>query len=248
MPGWCTYASHLENAPDVEIMCGGWNAKKPSAAGIWRQGHLLHFGFQPSPEDLNATGRAILTNSIHYIARFTEDRPIGETISVFSQRRRPEQRRYLESTMNRESVSSQAVADRFFHGELRKTIAGMEQVELAQWMCDNLAYLVPGEHGKFVRADDLAALEIDIASPSALDDLRSALDGEHADLAAGALARHVECGPEGADASEWKAYLESESPYLFFSEVAGYRFLLDPLAKKRGVPSKSLRGPARADR
>lgn len=248
MAGWCTYASHLEGAPDVEVMCGGWNAKKPSAAGIWRQGNLLHFGFQPAPEHLNAAGRALLANSIHYISRFTQDRPIGETVSVFSDRTRPEQRRYLTSTMSRENVSTKAVADRFFSGVLRDTIAAMEAVELAQWLGDNLAYLVPGDDGKFVRADDLAKLEIDITAPTALDALESALDGDRSDLAIAALARHVDAGPEKGDVGAWEAFLESESPHLFFSEVAGYRFLVDPLAKARGVPSESLRGPARADR
>ena len=229
-------------------MCGGWNAKKPSAAGIWRQGNLLHFGFQPSPEELNETGRAILANSIHYIARFTEDRPIGATVSVFSGRPRPEQRRYLKSTIASERATPRAVADRFFQGDLRETVAAMERADLTQWVSDNIAYLVADQEGKLVRADDLATLEIDIAAPDALEKLHGALDGEHADLAAAALERHVDSGPEVADVGQWKAYLTENAQYLFYSEVAGYRFLLDPLAQARGVPSANLRGPARADR
>jgi hypothetical protein len=36
-------------------------------------------------------------------------------------------------------------------------------------------------------------------------------------------------------------------PYLFASDTADYRWYVDPLAKRRGVPSAELRGPKRAD-
>jgi len=56
-------------------MCGGKNSKVPEYAAIWRQGHLLHFGFHQTPAELNTNGQSMLINSILYIARFTEDRP-----------------------------------------------------------------------------------------------------------------------------------------------------------------------------
>ena len=61
-PGWCSYAGQLQS-PDVEILCGGTNPKQSTAAGIWRQGHLMHFGFEPSPEEMNENGRALLCNA-----------------------------------------------------------------------------------------------------------------------------------------------------------------------------------------
>jgi hypothetical protein len=73
-PGWCTYSDTLDS-PETEVLCGGINHKTPAAA-IWRQGHLLHFGFDLSPAEMNETGQGLLINSIVYIARFTEDRPI----------------------------------------------------------------------------------------------------------------------------------------------------------------------------
>ena len=33
----------------------------------WRQGNLLHFGFEQSPAELNQNGRALLVNAIVYI-------------------------------------------------------------------------------------------------------------------------------------------------------------------------------------
>jgi len=83
-PGWCTYSTDFARNPDVEFFCGGVNHKTPTAAGLWRQGNLLHFGFEQSPSQLNEAGKQLLLNSIAYISRFTEDRPIAVTPSVFA--------------------------------------------------------------------------------------------------------------------------------------------------------------------
>ena len=82
-PGWCSY-SDVMDSPDIEVISGGINTKQPGAAAIWRQGHLLHFGFQPSPGELNETGRALLINSIVYIDRFTEDQALVQMPSPFA--------------------------------------------------------------------------------------------------------------------------------------------------------------------
>src|SRR5688572_5122584 len=82
--GWCTYSFDFARNPDVEFFCGGVNHKTPTAAGCWRQGHLLHFGFEQSPAELNDEGRHLLLNAIAYISRFTEDRPIAITPSIFA--------------------------------------------------------------------------------------------------------------------------------------------------------------------
>ena len=39
----------------------------------------------------------------------------------------------------------------------------------------------------------------------------------------------------------------SHRPWLFANDAAGYRWYLDTWVMKRGVPSATLRGPARND-
>ena len=65
------------------MICGGLNSKSPLAGAVWRQGHLLHFGSEQSPAEMNERGRALLVNAICYISRFTEDRPIVRSPSSF---------------------------------------------------------------------------------------------------------------------------------------------------------------------
>ena len=60
------------------------NHKTPTAAGLWRQGNLLHFGFDQSPAEMNDNGRQMLLNAIAYISSFSQDRPIAITPSVFA--------------------------------------------------------------------------------------------------------------------------------------------------------------------
>ena len=67
--------------------------------------------------------------------------------------------------------------------------------------------------------------------------------------AASLLARYAREGPgASATADAWKAWWEENAPYLFYSELGCYRWYVDPLARKRGVPTKDLRGPVRADK
>src|SRR5262249_44925007 len=71
--GWCTYSDDFATNPDVEFFCGGVNHKTPTAAAMWRQGNLLHFGFEQSPAQMNNNGQKLLLNAIAYISRFSED-------------------------------------------------------------------------------------------------------------------------------------------------------------------------------
>ena len=70
--------------PDVEFLCGGVNHQTPTSAGLWRQGNLLHFGFEQSPAEMNESGKLLLLNAISYISHFTDDRPIAITPSPFA--------------------------------------------------------------------------------------------------------------------------------------------------------------------
>ena len=67
--------------------------------------------------------------------------------------------------------------------------------------------------------------------------------------AARVLARYLPDGPGGkADSASWCAWIQAEGHYLFFSELGGFRWFIDGLAKKRRIPSAKLRGEARASR
>src|SRR3954452_15875350 len=72
-------------------------------------------------------------------------------------------------------------------------------------------------------------------------------DPKQSELTRTLLARYVPEGP-GLEATpeRWRSWLEENKSYLFFSDAGGYRWYLDPLAKKRGLPSDKLHGTDRA--
>ena len=74
-------------------------------------------------------------------------------------------------------------------------------------------------------------------------------DGEHSARARRLLARYVAGGPgDEASPAAWARWRKANRGFLFFGEIGGYRWYVDPLAKLRGVPTAGLRGLARASR
>lgn len=244
-PGWCSYATTLEDQPEIEILCGGVNSKQAGAAAIWRQGNLLHWGFEPDPSELNDVGRALFVNAIVYIARFNEDRVTIRARSPFSGK----------STLQRATVSKWLADDKTFEFgaaliEPEKGIPADKAQVVRAWFSENERFLHDNGNGKLAVDEDARALDLEWTNIEFFDRALAILSGKPDDAprAAALLARHVPDGPgPGATADAWRNWLKENRPYLFYCERAGYRWCVDPLAKKRGVPTKELRGPARAD-
>jgi hypothetical protein len=245
-PGWCTYTYEHEQAPELEVLCGGVNHKTPKAGAIWRQGHLLHFGFEPSPERLNETGQALLVNAICYIARFTEDRPIVRTPCVFVQGTRLVDRGVIGRTISNPSRDLK-VMDYFLTNSLSKELANKDRAAVAAWYEQVRDYLHALPDGKL--AVDEEARKFGTA-PASIEFLTKGVisldDPNKGELARRLLVRYAPQGPGADSAAEWQKWLKTNQPYLFFSDTGGYRWYVDRLAKRRGVPTAQLRGPARA--
>ena len=246
--GWCTYTYEHVQAPELEIICGGVNAKTPKASAIWRQGNLLHFGFEQSPAEMNENGNALLVNSICYISRFTEDRPIVRTPSgVYSNVRRLD-RSAIDRLVENEERDLDVFLDWMLGGQARESVRGKSREELASWYRDHRGYLRSDSRGKFVVDEDAQTFGIPIDSeefiPSAIEAWRAR--GEQATLPHDLLKQYVAEGPEVDSFEAWLEWWNSNRPYLFFSDTAGCQWLIDPLAKKRQAPTSDLRGEARA--
>lgn len=237
-----SYDNTVTDSPDVEVFCGGVNEKPSIGAALWRQGHLLHFGFDLAPLQMNDAGRALLVNSIVYIARFRHDRAICATTSVFAGGARP--RSSLAGFLNNDDYP----VDWFTAAIAPEALAGVksERAALQEWFVANRGFLRPGADGKYLIDADAQSFGLAYERAEALAAWAAALPAEPA---ARLLARFVPDGPgAAAGRAEWTAWLAANGRFLFFSEWGGNRWYVDPLARARGVPSDGLRGPARADR
>jgi hypothetical protein len=244
--GWCSYAEQLAEAPDVEILCGGINSKAESAAAVWRQGHLLHFGFDLSPDEMSEAGRALLVNSISYIAGFESDRALLRMPSPFAgkgTRARGSLGKWLANEKYDLDWFTSALDPAALTG-----VDSKDRAALQAWFAANRHFLRPNGHGKLAIDADLVRLGCGYDEASFFATAIAALaDAEKRGAAAAALARFAPDGPgAGADQATWQEWFAANEPYLLFSEWGGCRWYVDPLAKARGVPTKELRGMKRS--
>jgi hypothetical protein len=246
-PGWCTYVYEFNEAPELEVLSGGVNHKTPKAGAVWRQGNLLHFGFSPSPKQMSDAGQAMLVDSICYIARFTEDRPIVHTPCVFVQGKRFVDRNVLKRIIDnpkRELNTMHYYLDK----KTAEELADKDRPSVAAWFSRVRDYLHADDEGKLVVDAEAQQFGVSPAGVSFLEKAIKALaEPEQAKLACRLLSHYAPDGP-GVDATaeQWQAWVRDNGPYMFFSDAGGFRWYIDLLAKRRGVPTEKLRGEARA--
>ena len=246
--GWCTYTYEHAQAPELELICGGINAKTPLAGAIWRQGHLLHFGFEESPDQLNQNGRAILVNAIYYIAKFGEDRPIIRTPSTSYSKIRILDRNVIGRAIDHPEIDLKQYFNYFMAPELQAQIKDLDRSGLSKWFEEVRPYIHANELGKLTI--DQTARELGIA-PNQIEffpQIFRAIDQRNSkEQAVDLLRRYApELSEKDIELSDGRQRWWNENRnYSFFSDTGGYRWYLDPLAKKRGVPTSELRGTSR---
>jgi hypothetical protein len=247
--GWCTEESDLDQHPEVEYLCGGLNHKSARAAALWRQGNLLHFGFDVPLSQLNDPGRRLLRNAMRYIARFTQDRPIARTPSVFAGPiARP--RRTVETWLADDRYQ-EAWAILQFENQIQEILNRMgSRQDRAQWCREHAQYFYPSQDHRLGIDQVLHNLGIPFDCPEFFDAALDHLNSPAAQVVERGhrlLARYAPCGPvETASHQAWSQWYQDNSPYLFATDTGNYRWYIDPLAKTRQIPSRELRGSARA--
>lgn len=245
--GWITDRSRSLDSPEVEIISGGLSERGSDGAALWRQGHLLHFAFDLAPAQMNDTGKALLLNSIAYIARFTEDRPIARTPSAFGERdNAPKSKRWLQFLFASRLPADKDL-DLYLSPATKEVVKQLQQSSFEQWYLDNSPFLTCDQGGRLVVDANAKELGIVFEKPDFFQNVIAKLgDSASATKARELLHRYAPEGPAAGSAEEWTRWWKANQPYLFYTEGGGYRWYLDPLAKRRGIPSDKLQGPARA--
>jgi hypothetical protein len=250
--GWCVYLNALTHMPDIEWISGGVNHKTVHAGGIWRQGNLLHFGFQQSPDQMTALGRNLLANSIVYIADFHQDRPIArQCIGVQGEvffpsrtgipkwlRLRTKEGGYYEFATKLLMPTERTLVEGLLH----------DAQGFDRWVSDRVLYLEPHDLHTVLNVDEqLIKAQITYDSPEFLKLVQEILRSDHSASARRLLANYLPDCPASATPPEQAAWIEKNTPVLFAEDAGGYRWYVDPLALARGKSSAECRGPARRD-
>lgn len=241
MPGWCATAGQLDG-PEIEVMCGGINTKQPDFAAVWRQGHLLHFGFEPRPGEYAEAGRALLLNCIAYIARFAADRPVVRQRSFLDPAGGGAPTWRLDHYIDRPD----RLAD-LFAPPWSQEIAQLAPAERAAFAEERRSALCE-RGGKLAFDDDALQLGIDLRQVAVLEELAGMLDdGARGPAAERLLLRLLPGGPgAGTTRANWQSWLRARRDALC-RDPHSHVFRIDALALARGESSAALRGAARAD-
>ncbi|MFY9345999.1 MAG: hypothetical protein WAT39_26145 [Planctomycetota bacterium] len=246
MPGWCAAAPELAG-PEIEVMCGGINSKQPTHAGLWRQGHLLHFGFEPAPGEYNDTGRKLLLNGIAYIARFTTDRPIVRTRTFADPQGAGPSRYWLDFMLTSGKAQQEDLAAMFAAPWQERIAAEPSLADARAFVRQHLGAMCCAGR-KFTFDDDALAFGVDLRERASL----ARLTGMLADPATAAPARALlqrllpDGPPPDTTPNNWRNWLQPRLPALCFDPLS-LVWRLDPVAHWRSFASDDLRGPARAD-
>lgn len=196
---------------------------------------------------MNETGRRMLVNSIAYIARFTEDRPIAPVHSPFAGAKWVTPKGLRKWMLQYKDSFDYYVAK--FDPAAIAHLKPHKLENILAWIDAELPYLGMAPDGSITLIGEAKDLGVDLAAADLPDRIATLCAAKETATTAAALAAKVIVGaPSGLEPQAWAAWIKESRPYLFHAPQSGARWFLDPLAKKRQVPTKDLRGPARADR
>lgn len=219
----------FEDSPDCERIAGGVNSKGPRAVAIGRQANMLQWGFYGAPDRMTVPAKRAFLNAIVWMKQFDGQRPLAEKAG----RGRSWIAQYVDgaaklSAKELADTGERSIATHYrgqFPPELVKD--GIDVAKLRQWYADNEEYFGPGKDQWHCVVDaDLAALKLSNRKPAFLDWLLAAFARDANDATALRLAKRY-LGEHGRDAVSARAFIGANREFLFFSDTAGFRWLVD---------------------
>jgi len=227
----------LEDYPDAEWISSGVNSKSPNSVALARHGNFFFWGFFADPTDLTDSARRVFVNSVCYIAGFDGERPLGgrhgssrDWARVYAG--------YLQQMPDQEFVQG------LFPAALWAEI-GKDGDAMMRYYDKNLEYLRPATAGNGFEVDPvLKARGVSNRKPAFLDFVAAALTADPADAEALGLVRRyglwdlyeASLGPRGkvltdlTSTAGFLAWLGANRPALFFADLAGFRWMINPKA------------------
>ena len=220
-PGLVADSFGFEDSPDAEWISGGTNSKGPTSLALGRQGNLFMWGFYAPPGNMTESGRRVFLNSVAYISKFKDARPLVA-------RRAPARERvflYMHYVAKRKSSPrTQEIVEQLFPAELLERTQYDVDAIVAYYR-SNLEYL-HREDGRFLVDEQVKALGLSNRKLEFLDNLAARLAKKGSDpIAFDLLKRYLD--PAIAPTPEaFPDWLKGNRDQVFFSDVAGFRWFL----------------------
>lgn len=233
----------FEDSPDSEWISSGVNSKGPTSMAIGRQGNLFLWGFFAQPSDMTESARRVFVNSIVYMKQFDGAKPIvtadGGQLTWA--------REWALVFAGHANGSSKELEERY-----RRTIparvlelTGFDSAKILAFYRENLEMLrladpPPGKARESFSLqydvdDECKMLGAGNRSPEFVPKLIVRLLKDPADVLSTTLAHRYLAVAPSLEPSKLSAWYEENKPFLFFSDRAGFRWLVDESAKKKAA-------------
>ena len=219
----------FEDSPDAEAIASGVGCRNPKAIALARQGNFFLWGFGGDPAQMTEAGRRVFINAICWMKKFDGKRPLVAPQTsprelVFH---------YIEWLREAGDEDSMAAAKRRFPDDVReKTKTDPDKLEA--YYKENLDRLCPagGDSGGFRADPDLDEIgKRPNRKIEFWDAVLARLAKNEKDEAALRLVARYLPGKVMTPA-ELKAWVEENRKWLFFTDVGGFRWMVDEHAKK----------------
>ena len=209
----------FHDPPDAELLAAGFNTgKEYGAMGIGRHANFLQWGYGGAPSQMTEAAQKLFVNCIVYISTFDGKRPVIRPKS-----------RHRTNPVWYASLIGKAREEGFFDSTFSR--AWMEEYAgnsrgLVKYMWDNFELLYADE--VFRIDEEIKSLGFrsnrSMSTIEKLIAMRS--EAEHADIVQKLLVRYTE--QKFTTPPEWRQWYDANKGRIYFSDIAGYKFVVVP--------------------
>lgn len=231
----------FEDSPDAEWISSGVNSKGPKAAAIARQANMMLWGFYGAPDRMNDSAKHVFLNAIVYMKQFDGHRPLVNKLarSRDSLQHLVDYIELLPEMEENRRKGFETYIREMFPADLFDA-QGIDTATAQKFFDENREYFVNRDRGSFEVDADLVALQLSNRKPEFLDRLVAMLEKDPADPRARRLADRYVGGQAAKNAMTLRAWIHENRPYLFFSDVGGFRWRVDTNAKSAAARKAKL--------
>jgi len=204
----------FEDSPDCEYISGGNSIKDITGMSLGRNANIFHWGFTASPDFMTESAKLVFINTVFYMAQFNGKKPITQY--------RSDSRLWADELCYRKTHKlinhSTNNSDQLTYNASDSTL---------KYYTENYPYFYSKGMFLYMKVDeDVKALGIANNNVKLLDKCVEMLEsGKDTDLAFRILFRYTDF--RFSTAKEWRNWLEKYKKYLFFTELGGYKFMIN---------------------
>lgn len=224
-PGVVSDPFGFEDSPDAEVISSGVNQKGPESVALARHADFFQWGFSASPQKCFA-------NAVCYTSKFDGQRSLV--------RRQPVMHRRWAFVVAEQSNFANCFAEELLE---EADYNRRRLIDLVSEKLEYLYYHSDDSDDHFGVDPDAAHLGLSNRRVESLERCIESLANESKRAAASRMLKRY-TGENFDDAQQWQLWLDRNREKLFFSDIAGYRFILAPAASPNRAKVSAPRSKA----